>query len=118
MAQVEVSTDFLTNVANYVKGISEVQGKQAEDGAAAQKEAQATLEILKSANLCDHNATDDQLLEKLGDHAETLRTLGRLAKQVPPPSMGTPGSNKEAGIDGDEDMKESDKVFLTSLGLL
>ena len=116
MATVQMNTEFLADVVNYVEKTAQIQEEEAPETQEASAEAKATLEILKTSGLCDPAATDEQLLSKLANHAESLRTMGRLAKMVPPPSMGEPGNVKEAS-GSDPDMKESDRVFLTSLGL-
>lgn len=115
MATVEVDTGLLEDVVTFAQKVAAIQEKEAQASQDVSAEAKTVLGMLKDAGLCDPSAKDEQLLEKLSDHAEALRTLGRLAKLVPPPSMGAPA--EKTAEESQPGEKESDRVFLDRLGL-
>jgi hypothetical protein len=117
MAEVKVTTELLTDIVAYTKKIASVAEKDGQVKAAAMAEAKVALGSLKKAGLCDPSATDEQLLAKLADHSEALKTLDRLAKMVPASTMGLSEATKSASVQTGSTEKESDRVFLERLGL-
>lgn len=116
MANVEVSTDFLGEVVNYVEKASAVFDGQDKQAAEIQAQAKATLETLKKQGLCPPGVSDDELLEKLCNPTEALKALSKTAAQVEAPRMGEPAEIKEAG-ERSSGIRSSDLAFEEALGV-
>jgi len=112
----EVTVEFLKNVVDHVEATGLLHEKVAQEQQAIAAQSTIALGALKKAGLCAEGATDEQLMTKLADHSECLRVISRLADRVQVAPLGAP-AEKTASEAGSEGMKESDRVFLSRLGL-
>ena len=118
MTDVPVTPEFLGDVVSYVEKASAVfdaNGRQAVD---TEAQAKVTLDTLKKQGLCPAGADDEKLLEKLCNPVEALKALDKTARQVPPPSLGTPeGGEVKVASDQSTSVRESDARFESAMGL-
>ena len=114
MATVEVTTEFLTDVADHVEKASAVFDGIDKKSADVEAQAKATLNELKKQGLVPEGVDDEALVAKLCDPVEALVSLGKTARLVSPPSLGEPAEVKEASTSG---QSSSDAQFEVALGL-